>query len=81
MSTLGTFPKRKQQREPLLTANEMASELGLSLQSMLMYMRYNNGPKHEMIAKRNDTTITYFKPSVVRTWWKQVKEKTHESDK
>lgn len=74
MSNVGTFPKRKQQREPLLTAGEMADELGVSVQSMLRYMRHHNGPKHEMVAKRNATTITYFKPSTVRAWWKQVKE-------
>jgi len=74
MSSVGTFPKRKQQREPLLTAAEMAEELGMSMQSMLRYMRHHNGPKHEMVAKRNATTITYFKPSAVRAWWKQVKE-------
>ena len=73
MINIGTFPKRHQNRETLLTANEMAEELGVSLQSMLMYMRHNNGPKHEMVAKRNNTTITYFKPSVVRAWWKKLK--------
>jgi predicted DNA-binding transcriptional regulator AlpA len=74
MATIGSFPKRKSNREPLLTANEMAQELGLSMQSMLLYMRHNNGPKHEMVARRNATTITYFKPSEVRRWWQQLKE-------
>lgn len=74
MATIGSFPKRKQQREPLLTAAEMAQELGMSVQSMLLYMRHRNGPKHEMVAKRNNTTITYFKPSEVRRWWQQAKE-------
>lgn len=73
MPNVGTFPKRKQRREPLLTAAEMAQELGLPMQSMLMCMRHNNGPKHEMVAKRNATTITYFKPSEVRRWWQQLK--------
>lgn len=74
MSTLGSFPKRKQRREPLMTATEMAADLGMSVQSMTNYMRHRNGPAHEMVARRNATTITYFKPSAVRAWWKQAKE-------
>lgn len=78
MSTMGSFPKRKQCNEPLLTATEMAEQLGVSMQSMLRYMRYHNGPTHEIVSKGNSTTKTYFKPSEVRKWWNQLKSNRNE---
>lgn len=74
MSGMGAFPRRKQNREPLLTATEMARELGMPLNTMRNYMRYRNGPKPELVSVGSGTTKAYYKPSEVRRWWAQVKE-------
>lgn len=74
MANVGAFPKRKQNREPMLTATELAQEFGLPLNTLRNYMRYRNGPKPSLISNGSGTTKTYFKPSEVRRWWAQVKE-------
>jgi len=70
MTGIGTFPKRKQNHEPMLTATEIADELGIPRQSMLAYAQHRNGPKRALVSKGK----SYFKPSEVRRWWKQMQE-------
>lgn len=71
---VGVFPKKMQRHEPLLTATEMAGELGLSMHTLNNYIRYRNGPKPELKSNGSGTSKVYFKPSEVRLWWSQVKE-------
>lgn len=76
MSSIGTFPKRNRNNEPLMSLKELAKEFNIKPYALKAYLQHYNGPKNEIVSKDAITTKTYFKPTEVRAWWKQIKLKT-----
>ena len=72
--SISKWPKRKPvSTAPQHSAQELADEFGISVQSFSALLVNRNGPKH--IRKTvGRYTRTYFDATEVRQWWSTVKD-------
>lgn len=72
-------------REPLKTISELAEEFGLTVKQLEGYMQHHFQPKAEFDKSicfgKYQPQRSYYKPSVMRAWWKTVQEKLKEKQK
>lgn len=72
-SGLATWTKPGVVREPLMLLSEMADEFGLSVKSLGRKLAAHDGPRpHLASANPSVGKKSYYKPSEMRKWWKEV---------
>ena len=60
--------------EPLKTAPEMAEALGITVRAMATYLGQNAGPAPAIKVNSSQCAMsrTYYKPSAVKKWWRDL---------
>lgn len=62
-------------REPLMTLHELAADFGVKPKALSNYMRRPACPGPEFPGKFNVRRMPYYRPSVMRAWWKTIDRK------
>jgi len=71
-SHLRTWQAPKVKREPLRLLSEMAEEFGVTPLSLGQRLGQRNGPRPEIGKNSRVGLKSYYRPSEVRKWWKEV---------
>ncbi len=69
---LDIWQEPKMQREPLRLLTEMAEEFGVTPKTLGQLLGRRDGPRPAIARRANVGLKTYYTPSEIRKWWKEV---------